>query len=641
MGEVARLWASAEAAYRSGQTQKAEEFARQILELDKRHVLALHLQRVIVNLGGDADREQALLETILGIDPNHPESLNGLASLLRKQGKVVEALAVCERAIAVRPQYANAHNNYGICLMQAGRYRDAAEALERTVSLSPNLVAGHLNLGYAMQKLGKKSRAAASFQRVAELAPHTAEATESLGHLFLQQRKREEATAQFRKLVALRPNSATAHLLLASTLEQQSSTAQESMKHVRIAVDLEPNSGSAHCALGFALSDRGDFDGAIASFHRSIELQPTQASAYLGLVTNRKITVEDRPLLERMIDLVQHPQLIDGDRAQLYTAMSKMYDDLGDYERAVASMDEANRLALAQEITAELSRSKLEFQNRIERDIRTFTPMFFGQHANMGSDAELPVLIVGLPRSGTSLLEQILSCHSGVAGAGELKYWSDLSARNRDGLMGLSRDRTAALDAANAYERLLRSIGPRAQRVIDKFPENIFELGMIHVLLPKARIIHCRRNPIDNCISLYLTPFRGKVPTFRTREDILVYYHQYKELADHWQAVLPSDCFLEVNYEDVVDDREATMRKVVEFCGLPWEDACLSHENNMRVVHTPSNWQARQAIYKTSVERWRRYEPWLGPFRNLLEKRTTTSNLPNLKTSRRLSLKEK
>ncbi|HEY3783172.1 MAG TPA: sulfotransferase [Fimbriimonadaceae bacterium] len=610
------LWASAEAAYKSGLIAKAGGLARQILEIDSCHLLALHLLRVIANRNGDALQERELLDKILGIEPNHVESLNSLASLLRKEGGVAEAIALCERAVAIRPSYVNAHNNLGICLLEVGRYRDSAEALERAIALNPSLAAAHLNLGYAMKKLGNKSKAAEHFQRAAELARNTILGHESRGLFLLEQRKREEAAAHFRKLVELSPNSVAAHLLLASALEQHGA-AKESMEHVRISLALDPNSAGAHSALGFGLSDYGDFEGAIASFERSIELQPVQANAYLGLVTSRKMTNEDWLLVEKLKVLLQDQRLTGEDRVQLFTALSKIYDDLGDYELAMASMDESNQLALAQEAPNALPLSRSEFKGRIERDIRTFTPAFFKQGRNIGSQTELPLLIVGLPRSGTSLMEQIISCHSQVAAGSELKYWNDLSTQ-KEGLIGLAQDPKAALAATDGYEKLLRSIGPDARRVTDKFPENVFELGMIHVLLPNARIIHCRRNPIDNCISLYLTPFRGKAAAFRSREEILFYYKQYKKLVDHWRRVLPPNRFLEVDYEEVVSDREATLRRVIEFCGLPWEDSCLRPEENVRVLHTPSNWQARQAIYQSSVERWKRYEPWLGAFRELV-----------------------
>ncbi len=617
MSEVETLWASAEASYQSGQIARASDLARQILELDSRHVLALHLLRVIANRNGDAVQERALLDEILTIEPNHAESLNGLASLLRKEGKLDEAIALCERAIIIRSNYANAYNNLGICLLELSRYREAAVALEKTTSLSPNLAAARLNLGYAMKKLGNKAKAAENFQRAVELAPNTVVGLESLGLLLLEQRKREEAAAHFRKLVALRPNSVAAHLLLASALEQHGA-AKESMEHVRIGLALEPDSATAHCALGFGLADHGDFAGAIASFERSIELQPIQANAYLGLVTSRKMTSKDRPLVEKLNNLLEDSRLIEEDRVQLFTALSKIYDDLGDYERAMGAMDEANQLAAAQESPDSLSLSRSDFASRVELEIRTFTPAFFRERGHMGLRTELPLLIVGLPRSGTSLLEQIISSHSQVAAGAELKYWNDLKTRTAGGLTSLTQNPKAALAAAEGYEKLLRSIGPDSLRVTDKFPENVFDLGTIHLLLPNARIIHCRRSPIDNCVSLYLTPFRGKAAAFRSREEILFYYRQYKKLADHWREVLPPDRFFEVDYEEVVADREAITRRVIEFCGLPWEDACLRHEENVRVVHTPSNWQARQAIYGTSVERWRRYEPWLGVLRDLI-----------------------
>jgi hypothetical protein len=227
------------------------------------------------------------------------------------------------------------------------------------------------------------------------------------------------------------------------------------------------------------------------------------------------------------------------------------------------------------------------------------------------------VFIVGMPRSGTTLLEQILSSHPAVAPGGELPFWiqrlddSNASAIGRAEAGGLT-------EAAEEYLRLLRQIGPHALRVTDKAPFNFEFLGQLRLALPNARIIHCLRRPIDTGLSIFFTNFTQEQRYAWDQGDIVFQYRQYERLMDHWRRVLRPERFTEVQYETLVADREAETRRLIAFCGLDWDEACLAPERNDRKVQTSSLWQARQPVYKTSVERWRRYEPWLGELRELL-----------------------
>lgn len=220
-----------------------------------------------------------------------------------------------------------------------------------------------------------------------------------------------------------------------------------------------------------------------------------------------------------------------------------------------------------------------------------------------------PALIVGMPRSGTTLVEQIVSSHPLVAAGGELTFWTD------------QRETAAAKDAASrlaaGYLALLRRIGPGSERVTDKNPFNFLHLGAIRLALPHARFIHVRRDPIDTCLSIYFTRFATPQAFAYDRGDLVFYYRQYERLMAHWRAFIPADRLLEIDYESLIANRESLTRRMIAFCGLPWDAACLAPESNPRLVRTASVWQARQPVYRTSVERWRRYEPWLGELSQL------------------------
>ena len=253
----------------------------------------------------------------------------------------------------------------------------------------------------------------------------------------------------------------------------------------------------------------------------------------------------------------------------------------------------------------------------VDRLERRFTPDFFAANSAFGRDDDAPLLIVGLPRSGTTLVEQIISSHPRVAAGGERSFWvKRASAWGIADATYLSPEMAHGL--AGEYLAQLRRIGPTATRITDKQPFNLLNLGIIHLLLPKARIIQCRRHPVDTCLSLYFTNFRQVIGFVTDKADLADGYQLYARLMDHWRTALPSDRFLEVHYEDLIADREAVTRQLVAFSGLEWCDSCLRPERNNRAVITASLWQARQPVYATSVERWRHYEPWLGELRRLL-----------------------
>jgi hypothetical protein len=244
---------------------------------------------------------------------------------------------------------------------------------------------------------------------------------------------------------------------------------------------------------------------------------------------------------------------------------------------------------------------------------------FFARNGNVGRQDHTLVVILGMPRSGTTLVEQILSSHREIAGAGELDFWRPRTADwIAAGPNGFGPARAASL--ADEYLRLLRGIAPDARRVCDKTPWNFHSIGLIRQALPNARFIHCQRNPVDTCLSVYFTKFMITQAFMGDRGTLAFYYRQYARLMDHWRRTLPADRFIEVEYEALINDREVETRRLIAFCGLEWDDACLNHEANGRAIKTASFWQARQPVYRDSLERWRRYEPWLGELRELLSR---------------------
>jgi tetratricopeptide (TPR) repeat protein len=388
------------------------------------------------------------------------------------------------------------------------------------------------------------------------------------------------------------------------------------MRALRKAIDINPKAKIAYEMLGDRLQDRGQFEAAIEAFNSALAIDDSSAAAYYGISRCRKLTPEDGPMIRRMEQLLQEPERTEDELRHLNYALAKAHDDLGHCELAMRFYDEANRLAKLQRPEQPERAGAVKWGE--SKLFRTFNPRLFEKYSHLGSQSERPIFIVGMIRSGTTLTEQIISSHRAVAGGGEIKFWmEDDSIRVLRAAMNGASFELQARKLIEKYDQILARLGAGQVRVTDKMPINYIALGLMHLLYPNAKIIHCRRNPIDTCLSIYMTPL-GTGPAFAyDRRDIVDTYREYEMVMKHWREALPPGAMLEVKYEDLVDHSEEKIREIVSFLGLEWDEACLQHERNERNVMTPSRWQARQPVYKTSVEKWRRYERWLGVFAEL------------------------
>jgi hypothetical protein len=310
------------------------------------------------------------------------------------------------------------------------------------------------------------------------------------------------------------------------------------------------------------------------------------------------------------------PGLEAAQRQRLHLAIGKAADDLGDYALAMQHFDAADDVRRG--LT---SFDPAAFSTEVDRLISRCTPELMARAPEAGVSDAMPVLIVGMPRSGTTLVEQIVSMHPQAGAGGELNFWNERGAAwhrafPRSGVIG---DQPFLAKAAADYLRVLRAIAPRAARVTDKMPFNFLWAGLIHLAFPRAVIIHCRRAVVDTALSIHQTHFHPSLAFPTGGAELVSYFRSYQRLVDQWRRVLPEDRFVEVDYAELTREPEPVIRRIIAVCGLEWNDACLRPEFNPRAVKTPSKWQTRQPIYRTSVARWRRYEPWLGPLRALVD----------------------
>jgi tetratricopeptide (TPR) repeat protein len=466
-----------------------------------------------------------------------------------------------------------------------------------------------LKRGLKLEREGHFTEAAELYRLAATSAGAAPEANSRLGHLFLAAGRAAEAVGALRLAATTAPENTERRLDLvrALLLEKNNDDAET---EVRRALAGDPGSADGYWLLGRILAESGRFAEARAAFVQSIALDPRQGAVYYDLSNSYTLSEDDRPLIAQMLSATRSADRTDR-RVRLHFALGKAFDDLEEYGPAMQHFARAN---LLKRTMCPFDRE--EFAGRVDALIEKFTPAFLASHMGEGEKSELPILVLGMPRSGTTLVEQILSSHPDVVGAGELQFWPECERRFE--ILSASTP-VADLQRGAARDCLatLRSIASLAGRVVDKNPFNYLRVGLIHLIFPQCKIIHCRRSPLDTCLSIHKTYFRA-TPEFSTDQDDLVfYYDRYMKLMDHWRAVLPPGRLTELDYEELVADPEPVTRRLVAACGLPWNEACLQPERNGRILRTASKWQARQAITKGSIGRWRRYEPWIAKLREL------------------------
>ena len=467
------------------------------------------------------------------------------------------------------------------------------------------LLSAHQYLGYIFDSLGQQERATAHYQSAVALKPDLVEVQLQLGNLYLARGLAVEAAAVFRDAAAATPGTIQTRIAEARALEAAGAS-DEALAAARAIVEAHPESAAARASLGDLLSQAGHFADAAAHFERAADLSPEMNDVWIRVATNRKFTPKDGPLVARMNAALGRSNLTARDRKLLHFALGKAHDDMGNYKEAMQNFEAGNRYRA---LGGRLGREGLA--RYIDRMIEA-TPLGYRDCLpDPGVEDATPVLIVGMPRSGSTLTEQILSGHPDIAAAGERGFWGARCAAHEN-IWGLTPTPEATRRLAEDYLAELRPFGRNAKRITDKMLGNFMLLGIIHRVFPNATIIHCRRHPIDTALSIFTTNFEMNYDYTSDRSDLVFFTRQYQRLMAHWREILPEERFVEVDYEALVGDLEPHARRIIAACGIEWNDACLEPHRNARKITTASLWQARQPVYRTSVERWRRYEPWLG-----------------------------
>ena len=436
----------------------------------------------------------------------------------------------------------------------------------------------------------------------------------------LQAQGKDELSAK-QKAAEFLPDDADAHYNLGNTLNKLGQLEGAVASYHR-ALEIKPDYAEAHNNAGNALKNLGRLDAAAASYRRALEIKPDYIEARLNLAQAGKVKAGDENLAAlaglaeaARIDAVPLPV---KNAVFLHFALGKCYDDIGDHEKAFPHFIEGCRL----------KRATFDYDPNpntqyVASIMRNFDAELMDRLRGGGVTSSLSIFVLGMPRSGTTLTEQIIASHPQVYGAGELPDLMEIMRRDVGGgrvfpnnLHLLDQGRLAAMGAE--YVSRLQRRAPEMRHITDKMPSNFYAVGPIHLMLPNARIIHVRRNPVDTCLSCFTQLFVSEHKFTYDLAELGRYYIDYFHLMQHWREVLPTGAFLDVQYEDIVADKEGQARRIIEYCGLEWNDACLDFHKTKRAVHTASAVQVRQPMYQSSVERWRKYERFLGPLLDAL-----------------------
>lgn len=548
-------------------------------ELDAKIREGLALQR-----RGELDAAAAIYTALLRDDPDQPAVLHYLGLLCFQQGRLGEAQKLLSRSLERAPRNPNAWSDLGMVKVRLDLTDEALRAFDNALQLAPDHPDALNNKAQALRKLGR-------FDQARPLLEH---------------------------LVDLQPEAATPLYALAD-VQHKTGAVERAIETFQQALRLRPDDRRIRLGLGDACETAGRFKQARLQYLAVLRREPDSPLALARLLQLREGEVEPA-WVERAQTLADDPATPEDGRIRLNVALGYYYDRQQQFAEAFQHLETGyDVLARREPFDSD------GYRRAIDGLIDELTEDFFATAPTSGVDSQRPIFIVGMPRSGTTLTEQILASHSQVAAGGELSMLLKVSYQIRElsstgepyprGLKHVGR--IGLRQMARRYLAHLDKVSSDAGRVTDKLPFNFMHLGVIALLFPQARIIHCRRHPLDNCLSCYFTSFADQI-RFANRLDTLGHYYlQYDRLMQHWQDVLPVEIF-DLDYEELIDDTEGRIRALLEHCGLPWEDACLSFYETQRGVRTPSRWQVRQPIYRGSVERWRNYEQQLRPLREIL-----------------------
>lgn len=561
---------------------------------------------LIQHRSGNSLVASELFRNLADENPDAVEDWRGLAMARKALSDLAGTYEASKRVVELTPNDPLALNALGLCAYHMNQGDEALAYFNKAISLQPSVPALHRNRGIVLVGISRHAEAEASFLRALELDRNDFASLVQLSSLHLRHERPADSRKYSRRAIALRPGDPEANFYLARALVQLDEP-KEAKKHFEVASQSDPRFLTPYAIW---MIEEGKAEEAKDVLRRRLDIDPLDGLALYYAIEIGKVgaTPEQVKSLESIALDDDHPA---DSQAFANYALGKHWERQKKYESAFAAYQKANdrffglKLRHVNDLVGTIDQE-------VEDNRARFTRSLVQDLQKTGSSDSRPIFIIGMIRSGTTLLEQIVSAHSQVSGAGELRYWMENGPYAFQDLRRLS-------EFARGYSALIDRLLPGELRVTDKMPLNLRFLGLIASAFPRAKFLWTRRHPMDTCFSVYATPFTDPPIFSYSLRNIGYVYRKYEELMAHWLEVLPPGTIHEIHYESLVEDQESTTRAILEYLELPFEDACLAPEKNQAAVRTPSSLQVRNPVYRTSVQRWKNFEPWLDELKEGLE----------------------
>jgi tetratricopeptide (TPR) repeat protein len=576
-------------------------------------------QAVQLHGAGKLRKAEHLYRKVLSQDPGQPDALHYLGVIAMQAGHFDAATDLITQALQQQPQNHLAMANLGNALLQAGNHAAAIDRYRAALTIEPSMFDARRNLASALLAQNEASEALREIKQAAEMAPRSLEVQVTLGNILQETGFIDEAIACFQGILKVSPDIAPIHGNLGSSL-RRAGRRDEAIACCEKAIALAPEYVEAHYDLGVVYQELGEKEKAATAYRKALSIDSRYAKAWRALANLSKNHLSDDDVATIAATL-DSPDLGGDPRTHLEFALGKVHEDRKEHAKAMPHYLAGNKLRRAAQVYS-VDDDRRAFENLTA----VFDAALFERWSEVGSDSSAPIFIIGMPRSGTSLAEQVLASHPQVYGGGELQALSRAASSRFTLADGIDYSASIATASADDFERIaehylqvIAELGGDASRVTDKMPTNFLNVGLMSIVFPKATVIHCSRDPRDTCFSIFKHFFGARGHGYAyDLEELGTFYNLYTDMMAHWRAVAPISIH-ELRYEDMIADQEKTTRALLEACNLPWDPACLEFHKTARPVATISADQVRRPIYSSSIGLWQQHEDALAPLLRIVK----------------------
>jgi len=541
------------------------------------------------------------------------------AALVRhKKGDISYANRIYRQVLQENPRHPLALHYLGLIAQQTGYSKQAVRLIQQSIKEDPTDPRAYNQLGQIYLHMGDPSRPIACFKKALKIDPGHVDSLNNYANQLVATGEIKEAIVLYRRVVELDGNVSHSPYNLAKTLKTIRAFT-EAIEWYKKTIRIDPDHILAHHGLGLIYEEMGDFKAATQQYLKTLDIEPDYVRAVSNLLAIKSFK-PSKDIIEKAERILRHTRCDEVDMAKMHHGLGKYYDRMGGFDRAFGHFSKSNEL----QKSYRKPYCNEKISRYVDQSVKALDSDYFKGSSSLGNSGSEPIFIVGMPRSGTTMTEQILASHPDVFGAGELLKIPHISRDMlpRFPLDLLECEQDYILEMAEKYLNHIHEFAPQNIRhVTDKLPTNFLHLGLIATLFPMARVIYCRRDPMDVGLSCFIEMFQDDNDFTLKLEDFGAYFLEQERIMAHWCKVLSIPIYIQ-KYEDIVNDQEACTRDLIAFCGLEWHDACLSFHQTKRVINTPSRWQVRQPMYKSSVGRWKNYEKHLLPLTKILSNYT-------------------